>query len=305
MIVAAPPSLVCVGRIVREMIHFPSEVKGPVLGSPAAYCSVAAARQGTPTGIVTKIGPDMPEHLLRSISDAGVNTAGVICADRSTASELIYDAQGNKEIRYPSMAPPITAADIPPAFEDCGLIYVCTMDNDVLPADMPGVVARGRLSAVDLGGYGGAHMSVHSRQAIPSLPAFAGDVASHCDIVRASDEDAAIIFGWRNPEEAARRLLDCGPRVAVITLGKGGALVRTAAEQRRVPAVAGHPIDTTGGGDTFMAGFLCEYVRSGDPFRAAQWGCATAMCVIEQTGGVRVERMPTREQVQARAQFIP
>jgi sugar/nucleoside kinase (ribokinase family) len=56
-------------------------------------------------------------------------------------------------------------------------------------------------------------------------------------------------------------------------------------------------VDTTGGGDSFMAGFLCEYIRSGDPLRAARWGSATAACVIEQSGGVHIGRMPTREVV--------
>jgi sugar/nucleoside kinase (ribokinase family) len=296
------PGLVCAGRIVREVIHFPNEVLGPVLGSPAAYCSVAAARQGTSTGIVTKNGPDMPEHLLKPLLDAGVDTSGITRAECSTASELVYDARGNKEIRYPSMAPPIRAADVPAAFDGCGLLYVCTMDNDVPLEDVAGVVAKGQQSAVDLGGYGGAHMSKDSRRAYPSLVRFAKEVSSHFNIVRASAEDASLIFGWSSVEEAARKLLDCGPAVVLITLGKDGALVRTDRGQTRVAAVPGAPADTTGGGDTFMAGFLSEYLRSADPVRAVQWGCATAMCVIERTGGVRVERMPTREQVQVRVQ---
>jgi sugar/nucleoside kinase (ribokinase family) len=291
-----------VGRIVREMIHFPHEVVGPVLGSPPAYCAVAAARQGTRTGIVTKIGPDMPESLLQPFTDAGVDTSGLARAGSSTASELIYDAQGNKEIRYPSMAPPIRAADFPQTYDGCGIVYVCTMDNDVPLEDMAGVVARGRQSAVDLGGYGGAHMSRHSREAYPSLAGLAKEVSSHFNIVRASAEDAALIFGQGDVEEAeaARQLLDCGPDVVVITLGEAGVLVSTAGGQTRIRAVPGKPADATGGGDTFMAGFLSEYLRSGDPVRAGRWGCATAMCVIEQTGGVRVERMPTREQVELR-----
>lgn len=300
--VLTTPDLVCIGRIVREMIYFPDEVRGPFLGSPPAYCAVAAARQGTRTGVVTKIGPDMPEHLLKPLVDAGVDTSGILRRDRTTASELIYDAQGNKEIRYPSMSTPITPGDIPAAFTGCGMLYICTMDNDVRLEDMAAVVAKGQHRAVDLGGYGGVHMSKQSRQAIPSLSAFAQEVSSHFDIVKASDEDAASIFGHHDALQAAKRLLACGPQIVIITLGKDGALVGTAHESWRVPAVDGRPVDTTGGGDTFMAGFLSEYLRSSDPIVAAQWGCATAMCVIEQSGGVRAERMPTRAQVQARVQ---
>ena len=294
------PDLVCVGHLVHEMIHFPDGVKGPFLGSPPAYCSVAAARQGTATGLVTEIGPDMPRTLLRPIIEAGVDTTGLLIGERTTASELIYDTQGNKEIRYPRKANPIRAKHFPPAYQDCQMIYVCPMDNYVLPEDLTKVVALGQMSAVDLGGYGGVHMSILHRQAIGSLADLACGVSEHFDIVKASDEDARVIFGWSNPEEAARRLQACGPNVVVITLGPKGALVCTAKARWYVAALPVVPSDTTGAGDAFMAGFLSEYIRSTDPLRAARWGCATSACVIEESGGVRLERMPARQQVQDR-----
>jgi 2-dehydro-3-deoxygluconokinase len=293
----ASPDLVCVGRIVREMIYFPNEVKGPVLGSPPAYCAVAAARQGTSTGIVSKIGVDISEDLLAPIIRAGVNMAGLLIGERSTQSELIYDAQGNKEIRYPSMSKPIQAQDIPVAFHGCDLIYICPMDEDVQLGDLSSVIAKGHASAIDLGGYGGVHMSKARRQTFSSLAKLALDAASLFDIVKASDEDATSIFGWNNPEEAGKRLLECGPKIVLITLGKNGALVCTRERNYRVPAFPGNVIDTTGGGDTFMAGFLSEYLRTQDPLQSTLWGCATATYVIEQSGGVRFERMPTRQQV--------
>ena len=118
--------------------------------------------------------------------------------------------------------------------------------------------------------------------------------------MKASDEDAATIFGWDDPNEAAKRFLDRGASVAVITLGPKGALVLTCENRWEIPPLSGTVTDTTGGGDTFMAGFLSEYLRSADPLKAAQWGCATAICVIEQSGGVSIERMPAHEQVEER-----
>ncbi|OFX13508.1 MAG: hypothetical protein A2Z18_07110 [Armatimonadetes bacterium RBG_16_58_9] len=291
------PDLVCVGHIVREMIYFPDRTEGPVLGSPPAYCSVAAARQGTRTGVVTKIGPDMPDALLAPFSEAGVDTAGILMTQRTTASELIYDPSGNKQIRYPAKAEPIRAGDIPKGWRGCGLIYVCTMDNDVMPEDVSDVVAMGKLSAVDLGGYGGVHMSKSNRDSHPSLERLACEVSTHFDIVKASDEDAIAIFGEDTPDTSAARLLDCGPDVVVITAGSKGALVYTKQGKDVVPPLRCNAIDTTGGGDTFMAGFLSEYLRSGDPVRSAEWGSATAACVIEKTGGVLADRMPTYERV--------
>jgi sugar/nucleoside kinase (ribokinase family) len=289
--------LVCVGHIVREMIYFPDETKGPVLGSPPAYCSVASARQGTPTGLVTRIGPDMPEELLVPFADAGVDTTGLLRGDVTTGSELIYDSNGNKEIRYPAKAASIKADDIPDAYSGCRLIYICTMDNDVAPADIPGVVALGDVSAVDLGGYGGVHMSKANRAACPDLPALAAGVAANFDIVKASDEDAIAALGWDDPDRAAGIWLDGGSKVVVITAGSKGALVYTASGKTIVPPLPIKAIDTTGGGDTFMAGFLSEYLRSADPIRSAQWGSGTAACVIQKTGGVTASRMPTFDEV--------
>jgi len=298
--VAVTPDLVCVGHVVREMISFPDGVKGPFLGSPPAYCSVAAARQGTTTGLVTVIGPDMPQALLQPITDAGVDTRGIRRGKCTTASELIYDAQGDKEIQYPAKAKPIKAYDIPEAYAGCQIIYVCTMDRDVLPEDLDSVVALGKISAVDLGGYGGAHMSKANREAVASLEELACGVAERFNIVKASDEDARTIFGWDDPLKAAQVLLSRGSEVVVITLGSKGGLVCSSEERMFVPPLPCNAIDTTGGGDVFMAGFLSEYLRSEDPVRATQWGSATAAYVIEQTGGVRVERMPAYRQVQER-----
>ena len=242
----------------------------------------------------------MPQELLQPLIQAGVDVTGIQTTDRTTTTELIYDEQGHKEIRYPTKASPITVNDIPKPYHGCRLIYVCPMDNDVLPEDLAKVAALGEVSAVDLGGYGGVHMSVANREAAASLEDLACGVAERFDIVKASDEDAATIFGWDDPNQAAQRFLDRGANVVVITLGPKGALVLTRQNRWEIPPLSGNVTDTTGGGDTFMAGFLSEYLRSADPLRAAQWGCATAICVIEQSGGVSLERMPAHKQVEER-----
>jgi ribokinase len=86
----------------------------------------------------------------------------------------------------------------------------------------------------------------------------------------------------------------------VVTAGAKGALVYTADGRVSIPAAQARVVDTTGGGDSFMAGFLSEYLRSGDPVRAARWGCATAAFVIEATGGAAFGRMPGHPAVRRR-----
>lgn len=65
------PDLVVIGHLMEETIEFPDQTLGPVLGGVAAYFSVVASKLGTHTGIVSKIGKDMPVELLKPLCKAG------------------------------------------------------------------------------------------------------------------------------------------------------------------------------------------------------------------------------------------
>jgi sugar/nucleoside kinase (ribokinase family) len=294
------PELVAVGHIICETIYFPDRTIGPVLGSPPAYSAVAAARLGIRVGIVTRIGPDFPRELIRIFDEAGIDTAGVKRGGKSTCTELRYAENGNKEIRFPSRADPIDIGDFPPSYRHCRMIYVCTMEDDVSPDKLGIVSTFGTESAIDLGGYGGAHMSGQRRRRIPNGREYSLGAARHFNFVKASDEDCRIIFGEDSKEAYARRLLTGKVKASLVTLGKDGVIIGTANGCEHVPAVAGRPVDVTGGGDTFMGGFLSEYIRTGDVSKSAIFGSATAMCAIERTGGVLSSRMPTEQEVRTR-----
>ena len=294
------PDLVAAGHIVQEMIYFPDRTVGPVLGSPPAYSLVAAARLGICTGIVTKVGRDFPDNLLEVFKQAGVDTQGIVVCEKSTCSELIYRSDGSKEIRFPSRASPITADDFPASYRGCRMVYVCTMEDDVPVDELGRVAALGQVSAIDLGGYGGVHMSKQRRAEIADIPAFASESAAHFDFVKASDEDCRTIFGDGSAEDFARTLLRGRTRAVLITMGSQGVLVGTDDGCRHVPALPGNPVDVTGGGDAFMGGFLSEYLRGGDVRQSTVFGSATALCVIEKTGGVVSSRMPMEDEVRRR-----
>lgn len=75
-------------------------------------------------------------------------------------------------------------------------------------------------------------------------------------VVKVSVEDLAWLQPDRTPADAARALLNAGPRVVLLTRSARGALVVT---PNAVVTVAAHPVavlDTIGAGDAFSAGFL-------------------------------------------------
>lgn len=294
------PEIVFTGHLVSEMIHFPDRELGPVLGSPVAYGSLMASHLGGRAGLVSLVGTDMPPALLQPLRAAGVDLTGlqVLEGEHTTLSQLIYDGDGHKQIRYPQQAPPLRPEHIPPHFRAAPVFAVVTMDHDVPPATIRHMRhLPGRL-AVDLGGYGGAHSREHPDAAAQREPRALLELVGCFDIVRASVEDLALLLGPAAvADDAALRatlelFLAQGPTVAMITLGERGCLLGTAAGIRHIAAQPGPVVDTTGAGDAFFSAFLLHYLRHDDTGAAATFAAGAVMHLIGRSGGAHPGRFP-------------
>lgn len=296
--------LVSIGHILNEIIVFADGRREPsVLGGPSAYFSVASARLGIPTGIVTKVGSDVPDELLQPFKEAGVDLAGVsFKSDTTTTNELIYASDESKELRYLKYAPPIIFEDIPDAYHQARAFYICPVNYEISVKTVSEIAQLGKIMGVDLGGYGGAHVCKKRYAENKMNLAKIKELVSFFDVAKASDEDCSLLFSEENlsEEESAQRLVEWGADIAIITMGAKGSLVFTRNKRYHVPSLSGKVMDVTGGGDSYMAGFLAEFIRTGDPLKSAVFASAVALCVIEGTGGVRALRMPTLEEAKKR-----
>jgi fructokinase len=88
-------------------------------------------------------------------------------------------------------------------------------------------------------------------------------VLRRVDVVKVSDKDLEWLSPGLELVEAARRLVQAGPQVALLTHGASGATVVTAGGSTFVPAVAVEVVDTIGAGDAFGGGFLAWWHESG------------------------------------------
>lgn len=300
--------LITVGHIVKETIQFPDRTIGPVLGSPAAYVSVIAGKLGTKTGIVTKIGKDMPESLLKPFFDANVDRQGIrIEGENSTTNLLIYDKKGNKTFRYLKRASDILIDDIPSDYLKAKMAYICPMDGEVPIQVVKNLADGGVKLAVDLDGYGGRAGKLGrylTRQGIKMRDSFKelAKIIKYFSIVKVGAADSLHLFRLkkRDEEEIARMLVKLGAEVGIITLGKKGSIVADKESVFKIPSIPAKVVDTTGGGDAYIAGFLTEYLRTNDIWRSALFGSGTASIVIESSDGVNYSRMPKRSDVYER-----
>jgi sugar/nucleoside kinase (ribokinase family) len=98
-------------------------------------------------------------------------------------------------------------------------------------------------------------------------------------------DEGRALTGLVDPPAVIDALTARFPLVA-LTMGNGGVLV---GEQGREPvlvdAVRAVRVDPTGAGDAFSAGFLAEWVRSGDAVAAARAGVVVAAEAVTIVGG--------------------
>jgi fructokinase len=96
-----------------------------------------------------------------------------------------------------------------------------------------------------------------------------GRLISMCDILKISDEDVTWITGKTELGAAARKWLNAGAKVVVITRGENGVEAFTKGISIKVPSINVKVVDTVGAGDTFTAGFLASLQRAGKLNKAA------------------------------------
>lgn len=86
---------------------------------------------------------------------------------------------------------------------------------------------------------------------------------THADIVKLSDEDMAWFGEDGGMEDIARRWLERGPRLVIVTRGRDGAIGYTREFSVSVSPPAVAVVDTVGAGDTFNAGVLASLHEQG------------------------------------------
>jgi fructokinase len=105
------------------------------------------------------------------------------------------------------------------------------------------------------------------------------------DLTKPSLDDCRRIFGRDDePENQVQRFHDLGPRVVVLTMGAEGVLVSEGDSLHHVPARPVDPVDVTGAGDAFWAGFLTSLLGGYDLLHSARFAVAVAAHKLETVG---------------------
>ena len=277
------PELFSIGHLLVETLIYPERTIGPVLGGPVSYSAITASALGMKSGVVTKVGTDILEvllrvDLLRPYFDHGVDTTGIVVdGPDSTWLENAYDRFGNKVLTIKKKPPNILFKDIPKEYLSVKGIHVSPIADEVPHETIEALRGLDAVISVDLGGYLGGYFSTGTTE---QRFEYTKRIVKYFDIVKASLEDIKNLTAkGATIEDVARLFLSWGAQVSIITLGEKGSFVMTKETQASIPAFPVEDLSETGAvgaGDAYSGSFLVEYVRTRDAVKSGWFASAAA-----------------------------
>ena len=291
------PTFLVIGEALVDVLRQDTLTTRYPGGSPTNV-AVGLARLGHPTTELCYLGDDEDGALLRThLREAGVHEhPAALTASASSVAEVRLDAAGDATYDFS------VAWDVPSTIDWTGI-------DAVHAGSIALVLEPGATHVLELldSRPKGIRVTIDPNVRRSFLPAT--DPASHlepffalADLVKLSDEDAAVIYPGAAPETVLARLLELGPTIAAITLGADGALLATRRATVAVPAHSSGVVDTVGAGDSFMAALVSAVAESGawDPDAVrlrefGQWAASAAGITVSRAGA----DLPTRAELES------
>lgn len=315
------PRVLCLGEVLfdyladqpgRSMEQVESWTAYP--GGAPANVACALVKLGTPTGYLGCIGEDTPgESLVQLLHSIGVNGAGIqrhataptrkVYVLRTESGDRIFGGFGDTPTT--EFADTRMEADKLPIalFETADFLVMGTLEL-AYPSSRAAM-----MRAIELAEeyYLKILIDVNWRPTFWTDPAEAPEIIHHiveqADFLKLSKEEAEWLFETSDPGVIAHRM--GGVEGVLITDGEHGCKYSLGGNEGSVPAFKMDVEDTTGAGDSFVAGFLHQVSQHGfqslaDPQVAQQIiTYASAVGALTTTRAGAIAAQPTAAEVDA------
>ena len=258
-------------------------------GGDALNVAIGLAKLGNTVSIAGRIAKDANgEFILNECRKFGVNTSGVVyekeCA--TAASYVLIDEKGERHfLTEKSIFARLSGSDIDDqAIEEADIVYIGSamamreMDEGGIKDVFSRARRLGKMTVMDAA----VNLEDPERDWLSFLaPAF-----METDVFFPSMDEAVKITGQTEPEKIAECFQEFPMRIFGIKMGAEGCFVTDFREKRFIKCPTGLPvIDTTGAGDSFMAGLMSGWAEGMDPFSSAEFASCVAAKNVGSIGG--------------------
>ncbi|WP_022768837.1 carbohydrate kinase family protein [Butyrivibrio sp. NC2007] len=265
----------------------PARDIGMSCGGDALNEAVVLSELGTDVEIISLLGEDEAGGIVKKCLDRNmVDTRKITTsADIPTATNIVLvDGDGERYfITNPeSTLRKLSKEHILSHLEDAGDIVSFAsifVSPKLTVSDMGKVFERikqapGRILVADM-------TTAKNGETIKDLE----PILKYIDYIIPNEKEASILTGESDPVKSAELFLEHGANTVIIKCGKEGCYYKNASEEGHIPAYPDvKAVDTTGAGDSFVAGFIHGLSKGLCLQEACKYGCAVSSVVVEHMG---------------------
>jgi len=263
---------------------------GISIGGCAANAGLDLVRLGAKAAVVGRVGDDGFGLVVRRILDSGgIDTSSIVTDPEIGTSATMVMVHGDGErsfIHYPGANGRVQPSDMPDSLLQrakivllAGALVMPGFDGEPAAEVLRRAKAAGAITCLDT-----------VWDATGTWMKLLGPVLPHADMFLPSIAEAAELTHETDPPRIAEKLMAYGVKIVGLKQGEAGCYLRTADEELSLPAFDITPVDGTGAGDAFVAGFLRGYLEGWPLERIGRFACAAgalATLAMGATTGVR------------------
>lgn len=225
-------------------------------GGSAANTIHALAELGVNCGYVGKIGNDMLGKIFREEFERKNIKLHLLSSKKDTGRVIDLVSPDSERTMATYLG---AAADLKPEelnraiFRDYSFLYIegFLVQNQKLIETAIDLARQERLNIA---------MDLSSFNIVESNLSFLRRLINEKVDILFANEDEAFAFTGKEPDEAITEIASMC-ETAIIKKGKEGSLIMQAGKLYKVESEVAHPIDTTGAGDNYAAGFIYGLVK--------------------------------------------
>ncbi|OLY94162.1 Sugar or nucleoside kinase, ribokinase family [Cnuella takakiae] len=280
--------LCCVGHLTLDRVITPkSSVE--MAGGTSWYFSHALSRMPLRYGLVTAAG-DLAGDAVHVLQNIGIAVRTLDAAHTVVFENRYGHNPDHRTQKVLQEATPFNTAQLEGI--NAKVFHLGPLvAGDISEAAIALLAAKGRVS-LDVQGY---LRKVVGEKVVPIDWSTKQRWLPFIHYLKVSEEELEVLTGTTDVEAGARILCRWGVQEAIVTLGSKGSLVCADEVLYAIPAYApAHTIDTTGCGDTYMAGYLYQRVRGAAIPEAGRFAAAMATLKIEVSGPFSGEEASVR-----------
>ncbi len=289
-----------IGHIVIDTIVRNDETRR-AMGGTVIYGAFAGIKHGAQSKIISKIGLDFPDEYLIFLSRSGIDISGIRVKEDSptTRFKLVYK-NTERTLFLQAKCSDMGINDIPVKDIEGNIAVIGSVIGEVTLPAIEMISKKSLMTVSDVQGY--LRRVVNKKRIELEATKDVFKVISLSDIVHAEVYEARVLYGTSDPIELAKKIVEDGATISLITQGENGAYIATKEKVIYVPAAQpNRVVDTTGAGDVFTTVFSIEYQKTRSIESAAALASAAVSYLIERPG---IEGLRNRWELTNRANKV-